>query len=371
MTHRNRKSKRPEVNRKEGVDLTALKLTPQKFTPPRSNKTKGAISDKMEQNQSAARSNGKPASDVMDDTLNQSTERLALNKRPRPEDTDESSGHLRKRSKANGNTGLGHRPQEPAEGLTEQDSTRTTVPGQDLNSTDNATPQALPAEVQHLQNKYDFTTMSILSSSKIEQKVRNLLLRVSKFNFAGIKANPGIVVLHAKAEAAGKMVSIVEIAKQEIQKEIGKWYQYSKLHGETMELKVKETKELKVKETKAKGGGKTLAEWTKEKSGDGAPGKTGEGTSSGVEKVQEVRQAVDDEDDDETEDAFETMALPNREHDKAEERKKVRAIPIMTIYFARVPVPGLKELYGYDWYLFLYVNLTNRTKIVSRRMPER
>ena len=362
MTHRNRKSKRPEVNRKEGVDLTALKLTPQKLTPPRSNKTKGAISDKMEQNQSAARSNEKPASDVMDDTLNQSTERLALNKRPRPEDTDESSGHLRKRLKAKGNTGLGHRPQEPAEGLTEQDSTRTTVHGQDHKSTANATPQALPAELQHLRNKYAFTTMSILSSSKIEQKVRNLLLRVSKSNFADINAKPGIVVLHAKAEAAGKMVSIVEIAKQEIQKENGKWYQYSKLHGEIMESKVKETK--------PKGGGKTLAEWTKEKSGDSAPAKTGEGTSSGVEKVQEVRQAVDDEDN-EMKDAFETMALPNREHDKAEERKKVRAIPVMTIYFARVPVPGLKELYGYDWYLFLHVNLTNRTKIVSRRMPER
>ena len=353
MTHRNRKSKRPEVNRKEGEDLTALKLTPQKFTPPRSNKTKSAISDKMEQTQSAARSNGKPASDVMDDTLNQSTERLALNKRPRPEDTDESSSHLRKRSKANGNTGLGHHPQEPAEGLTEQDSTRTTVPSQDLNSTDNATPQALPAEVQHLQNKYDFTTMSILSSSKIEQKVRNLLLRVSKFNFADIKAKPGIVVLHAKAKAAGKMVSIVEIAKREIQKENGKWYQYSKLHGEIIESKAKETK--------PKGGGKTLDEWSKEKSGDGTPAKTGEGTSSGVEKVQEGKQAVDDEDD-EMEDAFETMALPNREHDKAEERKKVRAIPIMTIYFDRVPVPGLKELYGYDWYLFLYLNLTNSTK---------
>ena len=353
MTHRNRKSKRPEVNRKEGVDLTALKLTPQKYTPPRSNKTKGAITDKMEQTQSAARSNGKPASDVMDDTPNQSTERLALNKRPRPEDTDESSGHLRKRSKANGNTGLGHRPQEPVEGLTEQDSTRTTVPGQDLNSTDNATTQALPAEVKHLQNKYDFTTMSILSSSKIEQKVRNLLLRVSRFNFVDIKAKPGIVVLHAKAEAAGKMVSIVEIAKQEIQKENGKWYQYSKLHGEIMELKAKETK--------PRGGGKTLAEWSKEKSGDGAPAKTGERTFSGVEKVLEEKQAVDDEDD-EMEDAFETMAPPNRGHDKAEERKKVRAIPIMTIYFARVPVPVLKELYGYDWYPFPYIHLTNRTQ---------
>lgn len=339
MAHRNRKSKRPEVNRKEAVDLTASKLTPQKDTPPRSNKTRGAIADKMEQTRSAARSNGKPASDGMDNTLNQSTERLALNKRPRPEDTDKSSGHLRKRSKANGNTGLGHHPQKPAEGLTEQDSTRTTVPGQDLKSTGNATPQALPAEVQRLQDKYDFTTMSILSSSKIEQKVRNLLLRVSKFNFVDIKAKPGIVVLHAKAKAAGRMVSIVEIAKQEIQKEKGKWYQYSKLHGEIMELKAKGTK--------PRGGGKTLAEWSKEKSDDSAPAKTGEGTSRGAEKVQEEKQAVDDEND-EMEDAFETMVPPNRGHDKAEERKKVRAIPIMTIYFARVLVPGLKELYGYD-----------------------
>ena len=53
------------------------------------------------------------------------------------------------------------------------------------------------------------------------------------------------------------------------------------------------------------------------------------------------------------EEPFETMVNPKEAVDKGGELSgngsgtKVRATPVMTIYFARVPVPGLRELYGY------------------------
>ena len=297
----------------------------------------------MKQTQSAERLIEMPAPNVTEGTLNQSIGHLASSKRLRAIGDDGIFSHLSKRSKANGNNGPTYPSHDPVGSLSEQDSART-VPGQNLNSTDHGNCQAIPAEVQHLRNKFDLTTMSVLSSAKIEQKVRNLLDRVSKFSFADIKTKPGIVVLHAKAKTACKMVSVVQIAKQEIEKDKGRWYQYSKLHGEITELKAKETK--------PKGGGKTLAEWSKQKSGAGAVTKASEETSVGVVEGQKDNAIVDDEDE-EMKDAFETMALPNRGLNRTEDGMKVRTIPVMTIYFARVPVPGLKELYGYDWLLYI------------------
>ncbi|KAL2041072.1 hypothetical protein N7G274_006016 [Stereocaulon virgatum] len=336
MTPKNGKTQRPQVNREGVANFKASKTASHSDTALRSTRAKRGGSDKLKQTQSAERLIEVPAPDVREGTLNQSIEHPASSKRSRAIGDDESSSHLSKRLKANGNNGPNDPSQDPVEGLTEQGSGRT-VPGQDHNPTDNGKSQAIPAEVQHLRNKYDLTTMSILSSAKIEQKVRNLLDRVSKLNFADIKAKPGIVVLHAKAKTACKMVSIVQIAKQEIEKGKGRWYQYSKLHGEITELKARETK--------PKGGGKALAEWSKQKSGTGAVTKASEETCVGVVEGQKDNVIVGDEDE-EMEDAFETMALPNSGLNSTEERRKIRSVPVMTIYFARVPVPGLKELYG-------------------------
>lgn len=338
MTPKDRKPQRPQVDRKGVVNFKTSKTAPNSDTALRSTKAKGGRSHKSKQTQSAERLIEMPAPDVTEGNLNQPIEHLASSKRLRAIGDDGSASRLSKRSKANGNNGPSYPSHDPVGVLSEQDSART-VPGQDLNSTDNGNPQAIPAEVQHLRNKFDLTTMSVLSSAKIEQKVRNLLDRVSRFCFADVKAKPGLVVLHAKAKTACKMVSIVQIAKQEIEKDKGRWYQYSKLHGEITESKIKETK--------LKGGGKTLAEWSKQKSGTGTVTKAGEETFVGVVEGQKDNVIVGDQDE-EMEDAFETMALPNGGLNSTEERMKIRTISVMTIYFARVPVPGLKELYGYD-----------------------
>ena len=262
--------------------------------------------------------------DPVPKALNPSKNNPSLTKRTRDPDADEVSAQATKRPKNNGNVGL--------------DSHSTNLPDARGPHTNEPT-QFLPSEFRRWQDKYGIITMSILSSSKIEQKVRNLLLRISQLDYANNKAKPTIVMLHAKGDVASKMVSIVEIAKAEIQKENGKVYQYNGLHGETSELKFKKPKRT--------GSGKTVAEWTEEH-----PGLEDPSRETINEREKYTLGTVDQSDDDlamvdATEEAFETMAPPSRGYDIPEARKKVRAYPVLTISLARVPVPELKDLYGY------------------------
>ena len=185
--------------------------------------------------------------------------------------------------------------------------------------------EILPAKLRHLQSKYEFTSMSIISSSKIELKVRNLQRRLEKFSFADTKAKPQVVALHAKAPVVSKMVTIVQIVKRNIENEKGKWWQYSKLHGEIMELN----------ETGKKGReqGKTLLKLQKDQDTV-----EGSGPVAGDVRVDSVD---GDGDDDPT---FEIMGA---EDSQSGNRKKIRAVPVMTIFMSMVPVKELKDVYGY------------------------
>ena len=203
----------------------------------------------------------------------------------------------------------------------------------------------LPPELSHLQTKYDFTTMSIISSSKIEQKVRNLLLRLEKFSFADVNAKPGVVVLHAKANVAAKMVSIIEIAKKNISQEGGKWWQYSRLHGQIAELK--ENPE------KVEPAGKTLVEWERNRVSSRRNAVEVNATSNGVQVEGPIVGTIDEPEDlidDEV--VFETMKENKKGGDPSategfQARKKIRAVPVMTIYMSRVPIKEFKERYGW------------------------
>ena len=253
-------------------------------------------------------------------------------------DKPTASERLKKRRKFNSNTGLHHHDPSPSDipvATLSKDVQHTGF-------TPNTSSEELPPEVRHLSTKYKFTTMSITSSAKVKEKVEKLLSRVGNFSFADTKTKPGVVVLCAESKDASKMVSIVEIARQKIESDKGKWWQYSRLNGKTAELKTKSVK--------PKYGENTLSEWEKKRAGADLQGveKAGGGTGS---KVKHDRELVDG--DEEIEDAFETMVNPKEAVDQGCEHSgdgsgtKVRATPVMTIYFARVPVPGLKELYGY------------------------
>lgn len=262
-----------------------------------------------------------------------------------------ASDGSKKRRRLNGDTGLDH-----------HDSPLSGLPGTTLAETmerpelvPDTSAQELPPDVRHLSSKYDFTTMSVLSSAKINDKVKNLLLRVEKFSFADPKSKPGIVVLHAKSEVASKMVSIIQIARQNIEHDKGKWWQYSKLDGSIAELKTKPVKRG--------GGGKSLSEWQKERAGEvsNEVKEIGGKTRRASEEVQHDDEVADG--DEEIDVAFESMVKPKEADQGAKQpgngsRRKIRAIPVMTIYFARVPVPGLKELYGFVYYHF-WISITN------------
>ena len=268
--------------------------------------------------------NANKTDDPVSKPLNPSKDHPSVTKRTRDPDADEVSAQATKRPKNNGNVG----PDSHSTNLADARGPQTKEPT-----------QFPPSEVRCWQDKYEIITMSILSSSKIEQKVRNLLLRISNLDYANTKAKPTVVMLHAKGDVASKMVSIVEIAKAEIKKENGKLYQYNTLHEETSELKVKKPKRT--------GSGKTIAEWTKEH-----PGREDHGGETISDSEKHTLGTMDHSDHDlgmvdATEDAFETMAPPDRGYETPEARKKVRAYPVLTIYLARVPIPELKDLHGY------------------------
>ena len=194
----------------------------------------------------------------------------------------------------------------------------------------------LPIELHHLQKTYDFATMSIVSSSKMEQKVRNLLLRIK----APVESTkPGIVILTAKADVASKLVGIVEIAKRTIQQEGGQWWQYSKLHPQMVELKKKK------KNSKRPEGGMTLREWAdgqleqKEKGSQKLDGKQDTAAYAPAEEPSGDRPV---EDEDEDEEAFQTMGR-HQVMAYDENKSKIRAVAIMTVYLSQVPVPALKD----------------------------
>ncbi|KAL8908613.1 MAG: hypothetical protein Q9207_000701 [Kuettlingeria erythrocarpa] len=193
---------------------------------------------------------------------------------------------------------------------------------------------SLPDEVQHLQGQYEFSTISIISSSKISAKAKTLIERVEKFTFANVNAKPGVVVVTAKAPVASKMISVIEIGKGDITKRGGKWYQYSKLQSELLEVKTKQKQRLMGVRTLADQGHARAASETANAELD-HPLKGA--TSDGME--------MDEDDPDDSGVAFEVLEPPAKDI-LVSERPKVRSTPVMTIYFSCVPVPGLKELYG-------------------------
>jgi hypothetical protein len=116
-----------------------------------------------------------------------------------------------------------------------------------------------------------------------------------------------VVLLYAKAKAAAKMVSIAEIVKREIGalEGGGKWFQYNSVEGFVEEKKDEDVKEK---------------------------GKDGKGEKEDVEMG-----------DGESEEGFEVMKTPFER--AIEGTKKVRVVPVMSIYLSRVRIESLRREY--------------------------
>ncbi|KAM0715613.1 hypothetical protein Q7P37_009111 [Cladosporium fusiforme] len=108
-------------------------------------------------------------------------------------------------------------------------------------------------------------------------------------------AKPALVILHAQSRWASKLISIVEIAKRDLQSKGVAVFQYTALSSEIVEID------------------------RVPKAGFAVPSADGQGS--------------DDE-------AFQTMGA-----DKVPEKKK-RAVPVMTVYLAVQSVKALKSQFG-------------------------
>ena len=188
----------------------------------------------------------------------------------------------------------------------------------------------LPQHLSHLSQTYCFATMSIISSSKIEHKARILLRHMARFSFLDRNPKPGVVILHARKDVVNKMISVVEIAKRDIEGEKGKWWQYSRISGELVEMKEKKKMQKEVKED--------VKAATRRKWGQGEnPAADGEEGKAREAEDQEMADSTDDAS------AFETM--PDKT--TADARPKMRMMPTMTIYMSRVTIPEFKGEFGY------------------------
>jgi hypothetical protein len=163
---------------------------------------------------------------------------------------------------------------------------------------------------------HDARSMSIISSSHIQQTVARALEVLSR-DPETAPTGSRVIMLHSKAPVASKMVTIAEIAKREIARAGGKWYQYNKVEQTMVEQK------NGPKEASSKAG--------KDKVSAGGTPRADVAEGEGSESEEDTT-------------AFETMKTP---FERANEGKsKVRAVPTMTIYLARDRIDSLRKAYG-------------------------
>lgn len=178
--------------------------------------------------------------------------------------------------------------------------------------------------------RYEVQLQSVISSSKIQQRVTAMLRHLtpprqppsteSVPNTTISKTR--VSILRAKATEAGKLISIAEIAKREIEKELsagddgagktgqdkkrGQWFQYIAL-GEELIQKPRDEGNTVIEETVL-----------------GGPG--------------------DDKRDYDEDDEFEIMKTPFERAIAG--RPLARGVPVMSLFLSRSPVEELKKRYG-------------------------
>ncbi|KAH0548272.1 hypothetical protein GP486_008025 [Trichoglossum hirsutum] len=191
-----------------------------------------------------------------------------------------------------------------------------------------------------LSNTHDTISLSVLSSSSIRKKVSKILSHLSS---QPTLEKPPIAVLTAKAGVASKAITIAEITKREIGKDDGVWFQYSGVEGVLGGWTPRDRRTESGREKMV------------ESVGDGAKTTVSEKEVAEVtqEKVNRGKEVEDDEQEEEY--AFETMRDPPTNSRGMQEspsiaedelERKVRAVPVLTIYLSRTRVGELKKEYG-------------------------
>ena len=224
----------------------------------------------------------------------------------KPQDSNHIEMHQRKRIKL-------------AAAHSEEQAPVTTVSSANIST---MTQMNVSTEDEYLLREHEVMAISIPSSSKIRKKVQILLHHLEGADPANPKAGRRAVVLRARAPVASKLISIVEIAKADIERRRGKWYQYTKLHPQLEEFK-----------------GRRKLEPRDETSNDVKEPNSKSNNDS----------ATVDDDSGEEEDFEEMGHYSGGSHlPDFLSKPTVRNIPVISIFLTSTRIPGFKELYGYD-----------------------
>ncbi|KAG6359127.1 hypothetical protein INS49_012647 [Diaporthe citri] len=181
----------------------------------------------------------------------------------------------------------------------------------------NATiPNTLPMQphqelLQELTGKYSIATTSVIASSKINKKVTQVLSHLGHVDLFSQSSVPGVMMVHARANDANKMVTAMEIAKRQMNQAGQPWYQYNRVY------EVADGRGSRAN-TAGQGAAQTIIENT-------------------------VLEGVDaDDDDEEEEDAFEPVenTFERAIREKPAEESKTT---YMSIFLSRVPMPELQS----------------------------
>jgi len=164
--------------------------------------------------------------------------------------------------------------------------------------------------LQELEGKYSIATASVISSSKINKKVTQVLSHLGHVDLFSQTSTPGVMMVHARANDANKMVTVMEIAKRQMNQAGQPWYQYNRVYE--------------------------VAD------GHGSKGKpTGRGADQTVIE-NTVLGAKDADSGDEGEDPFEPAETPFERavREKPAEESKTT---YMSVFLSRVPMPELQS----------------------------
>lgn len=174
-------------------------------------------------------------------------------------------------------------------------------------------PTSLPMQpheelLQELNGKYSIATSSVISSSKINKKVTQVLSHLGHVDLFNPSSIPGVMMVHARAHDANKMVTVIEIAKRQMNKAGQPWYQYNRVY------EVADGRGARAKRS-SREADQTVIENT----------------------VLEGQEADDDEDD-----AFEPVetAFERAVRERPAEESKAT---YMSIFLSRVPMPELQS----------------------------
>jgi len=168
---------------------------------------------------------------------------------------------------------------------------------------------SLPAITKELARSYELRVTSIISSSKIQKKVKAVLEFLTTSSEVDMK--PRVIILHSKAAPASKLITIAEIAKRELGRDAGVWFQYSAIGELVTERQADPTRKLMA----AVQEGDVNEEGSQDAAGQ-----------------------------DEEEEGFETMKTP---FERAIEGKpKIRVVPTLTIYLSRFKIEKLRSMFG-------------------------